>query len=805
MNQANCILKLKSFLICMLFIWVVPCHANDTRDFSNAKVVVGKNLSRQERAAADLLIEEIGKRTLLRLDLTEQWPTSATPAIVIGTVSSLAQRGGDLGRHLQPSAVNMKPEGFSIKLLKGEKNVPTILIAGNDARGMLFGVGYFLRKVIMKKQQLLVPASIVTETSPVVGLRGHQLGYRPKTNSYDGLNAEQWEQYIRDLVVFGTNAIELLPPHTDDAPDSPMFPIPQMDMMVLMNDMLDKYGLDAWIWYPLMFGDYTKIENVNKGIAECTEVFKKLKKVDAVFVPGGDPGHTPPKILFRYLEKQAGVLRQFHPKAEMWVSPQGFTGEWMNEFFELLKQDNAWLTGIVYGPQISMDINSLRKLIPAKYPLRRYPDLSHSLDAQYPVPNWDFAFAATQHREGINPRPLDQATIFRSTPTDGNRGFIAYSEGLHDDVNKIVWSGLGWNPNEDVRVIMEDYSRYFIGHQYTTDFAQGLLNLEQNWDGSLLSNGLVNVHHGIFQTMEANASPQVRLNWRFQMALYRSYYDAYNRSRLIYETQLEEQATEWLRKAPAIGTMAAMEKAREVLLNARIHPVAVDLKQRVFELAEGLFQSVRMQLSVGKYFAIAVRRGANLDLIDYPLNNQYWLEEQFTRIAKIENETDRLHEVDKIVNWTNPGPGGFYDDLGTVGTRSHVVNESVYAEDPSFYRTSFVGFSPGDKVRNRRISWQRYMQTIHGHPLKMFYPRIDPTASYEIRVTYAGDGIRLVAEGIQIHDYTSSGGVVQTQQFPVPAKAIEDGRLSLEFSTKPGKGGSGRGCQVAEVWLIKKK
>ena len=35
-------------------------------------------------------------------------------------------------------------------------------------------------------------------------LRGHQLGYRPKTNSYDAWTPAMWEQYVRDLVVFGT-------------------------------------------------------------------------------------------------------------------------------------------------------------------------------------------------------------------------------------------------------------------------------------------------------------------------------------------------------------------------------------------------------------------------------------------------------------------------------------------------------------------------------------------------------------------------------------------------------------------------
>src|SRR2546422_5839462 len=35
----------------------------------------------------------------------------------------------------------------------------------------------------------------------------------------DGWSVPVWEQYIRDLAVFGTNAIELIPPRSDDAPE----------------------------------------------------------------------------------------------------------------------------------------------------------------------------------------------------------------------------------------------------------------------------------------------------------------------------------------------------------------------------------------------------------------------------------------------------------------------------------------------------------------------------------------------------------------------------------------------------------
>ena len=60
----------------------------------------------------------------------------------------------------------------------------------------------------------------------------------------------------------------------------------------------------------------------------------------------------------------------------------------------------------------------------------------------------------------------------------------------------------------------------------------------------------------------------------------------------------------------------------------------------MFELAEALFQSIRMQLSVPRYKAISVDRGANLDTIDVPLNNRQWLEQRFAAIRQKTDEAD---------------------------------------------------------------------------------------------------------------------------------------------------------------------
>ncbi len=115
-----------------------------------------------------------------------------------------------------------------------------------------------------------------------------------------------------------------------------------------------------------------------------------------------------------FVAKQAELLWRYHPQAKVWVSPQGFSTDWMNEFIAILKTEPDWLAGVVFGPQVRIPLPQLRDLVPDRYPIRLYPDITHSRQCQFPVPNWDMAFAFTEGRECINPRPRQMTIIARS-------------------------------------------------------------------------------------------------------------------------------------------------------------------------------------------------------------------------------------------------------------------------------------------------------------------------------------------------------------------------------------------------------
>jgi hypothetical protein len=770
-------------------------------NLSQAIVIAPESLSTREKKAVILLVEEVGRRTGIRWAIGTSVPKDGV-IIAIGQESALRTH-----EKLQPWLLrHPAPKGSEGYRIGADLSERTVLVVGNDTRGILFGVGRLLRELRMTQGQVLLPAGFFISSAPQYPLRGHQLGYRPKTNSYDAWDLNQWEQYYRDLAVFGTNAVELIPPRSDDDANSPHFPRPPMEMMVGMSQLADDYGLDVWIWYPAMDADYSDPKTTEFALREWGDVFQKLPRIDAVFVPGGDPGHTRPKVLLSLLEQQAASLRRHHPKAQMWVSPQSFNKEWLDEFLSILQLDQPqWLDGVVFGPQVRIRLAKLRTAVPPKYPIRNYPDITHSMNCQYPVPDWDLAFALTQGREVINPRPLGQAAIFRAC-RDHTIGFLTYSEGCNDDVNKFVWSGLGWNPETPVIEILRQYARYLIGDRYTDSFAQGLLALERNWQGPLLANSSVDITLQQFQDMEQSAAPHDLRNWRFQQALYRAYYDAYLRDRLIAETAAEIRALAVLRQARRLGSARAFEQAQDILSKPIAQPNSSDRRARVFELAEALFQSIRMQLSVPRYKAISVGRGATLDTIDVPLNNRLWLESQFLALRQVESEQERLHGMDALLNRTNPGPGGFYDNLGDIANRSHLVRRHDFAEDPDFRRSSVVGF---DYHRGWPQAWCRNAQSLYDTPLMLYYRDLDPSVAYRVRVVYGGDNfkirIQLDADGQRIHPLMLKPDPIQPLEFDIPAVVTADGELTLRWSPEPARGGNGRGCQISEVWLIRKQ
>ena len=764
-------------------------------DLAGAAIVVrGENAVLAN--AARMLQEEIAKRTGISLPLAGN-PAPGKVAIVLGTVESIPEAQG----------VPEEPEGYLVRT-----DGQTVSLVGRDDRGALFAAGRLLRLLEMTPGRLGLARDISIATAPRYRIRGHEIGYRNKSNTYDAWDMKRYEQYIRDLAVFGNNMIQLIFEPKRDLIEGAHLTETQTERCAKLAALCESYGIDLWIWMPID-EPLDDPEEAAKALQARRAFFEAVSPLTAVFVPRGSQKST---NLLDWMPSLADVLHESQPEAQLWLSSENESNvpnaEWNDTLFDYLRQQQpAWLNGAVFDTWQEFTLQAQRERVPEQYPISLYTDITHSIECQYPVPHWDRAFAMTLGREGINPRPMAMAHISHLL-SPLSEGFNTYSDGVNDDVNKIIWDALGWDPDIPVEQVLEEYGDYFIGEGYGEDIAKGLLALEQNWVGPVAGNPSIAETLALWQAIEKRADASVLANWRFQMGLYRAYYDAYIQQKLAYETDLETQACAELARARETGVVPAIQSARTILAKAEPATVAPDLRRRIEELGGALFDSIGMQLSVKRFGALSWERGATLDTLDRPLNNRLWLEAEMCRVLIGEDEEDRCTLLDAVLNWEDPGPGGFYDDLGCATKQPHLVHQHTWEQDPGFVEsaqdehittaTGCPGFPEMDVRRLWRLSWLDQATTLYYTPLCMRYTGLDPDATYTLRVVYTGrfrPKMRLVANGkFEIHGPTAQPSPPTPLEFEIPAEATRGGVLELEWSRL-----SGRGPQVAEAWLIR--
>jgi hypothetical protein len=491
-----------------------------------------------------------------------------------------------------------------------------------------------------------------------------------------------------------------------------------------------------------------------------------------------------------FLEDLSKILPKYHPRARIWMSLQGFEGEKTDYLFQWLKDNQPeWLGGLVAGTG-SMPLPELRAKLDKKYQLRDYPDITHVVRCQHPELNLDPVFAMTAGRESINPRPEFYADVFAKTAPHTN-GFISYSDGCQDDVNKALWSGLAWDQEQKPETILTEYGRCFFSSSDAEQIAKGILGLEQNWQGSLRDNKGVPVTLGLWQTLE-KAHPELSTDWRWQMLLVRAYYDAYQQARLAYETALEDEANLVLEPKEGRYPTEAIEAALRILARAESQPVQPGWRKRIEELFDALYTSIKFQSSVEKFHAINPQRGCMLDFVDLPLNNRYWLEDEFHKVRTLGTLEERATRLEVLRTWENPGPGSFYDDIGHVGRSPHAVRKS--REDGG--GISYWWFDNG--MSRLRRSW-----LVTGVPASLEYTGLDPAARYLLRFSGFSE-LKPRGDGEPLKATVYNTEMNTMKEFPVPAEMVRDGKLSVTFDDVHQEGVNWRRQpRLAEAWLIK--
>jgi hypothetical protein len=768
----------------------------------------------QEQAIVQLLLEESARRGKVRWVVrpggvvSDQRKGVGVVLALRGRVEGLLPT--ELAGGWRARLVQLRPtggaEGFSIVTLPG-KGGTVWVIAGNDVRGELFGVGWLLRHMSFAGGVVQLPGKVAIFSAPQKPIRGHQIGYRMKNNTYDAWNLAQFEQQIRDLAIFGTNTLQLIAPVSDDAPVSPLMPAPPLETFLGIAKLLVKYGLDCDLYYPEMRKDYTDPAQTAAELRDFEELVKAMPRMDALYVPGGDPGHTAPEVLFPLLEAEAAIARKYHPGATVWVSAQGFDAAQYERFYALLAKRPEWLTGVFFGPQSRDSMETQRRRIPRIFRLQFYPDIAHTMHAQFPVREWDPVFALTEGREPICPRPQDFTHMYRHF--EGlHSGFITYSEGVNDDVNKMLWSELGWSARTPVEVVLGEYARWFLHREgmQETEAVQAILGLESDWQGPLAVNREIPKTLGLLESLETHSTPeQISGNWRWESLLYRGTYDAYVQRKFAREQRAQAAALAALRGGGA--SEERVKAARRALAESR--PLAEEQRQhdRLFGLAGELFRDGGLQLSVKLYGASNWERGANLDRVDTSLNDRVWMERGMDKALAETTDSGRVEALKAMVDWQHPVGGAVYDDLGDPEAEQHLVRGLGWPRDPEMYESAIDGIADRTLADGWRLSWLSYAEALYEQPLEMLYTGLNSALEYRLRVTYAGEDYAVpltltAGNGVEVHPSRQRRSNPEVVEFALPRGAIVNGSLRLRWMRPGGIGGGGRGRQIAEVWLL---
>ena len=267
-------------------------------------------------------------------------------------------------------------------------------------------------------------------------------------------------------------------------------------------------------------------------------------------------------------EADAEVLHRSHPKAtDVGLAAELQPGVARRVPRDPARQSRAWLSGVVYGPQVRISLAELRKAVPARYPIRNYPDITHSRQCQYPGARLGRRLLADRGPRG------------RSTPGPGTRrrssAYCSPDRSASSPIPKAATttstrsSGAAWAgiPNADVVEILRQYSRSFIGDDDRRRLRPGTARAGDELAGAAArTNDSVERTLPQFEELERQRKPGGPVNWRFQQALYRAYYDAYVRTQADRRDSASKARRRGTRHRPRKrGSLAAIRQRRAIL------------------------------------------------------------------------------------------------------------------------------------------------------------------------------------------------------------------------------------------------
>ena len=577
-----------------------------------------------------------------------------------------------------------------------------------SVRAFYYAIGRFLRKAVKSGESLALVCDISGRYKPGKSIRGHQLGYRTTPNTYDAWSLDDYERYYLDLMYFGVNTIEHIPLDEEYSSRNALMKYEGNELLIKSSQTLDKYGLYLSLWHP-NYADETDESACEKR----NKLYSELKRLDYLFVPGGDPGSLPANVFVKRCRAISKTLKSVYPEAKMFPSAQAphEFDNWGEEFIKALNENSEGIDGVIYGPNHAFSLYELNEKLGGRFPLRFYPDITHNVRCEYPVHydknDWHYALASGLSRECTNPRPREYYRLYKETERYFI-GSVSYSEGITDDVNKFLWSALDYDSRITPEEAVADYARaFFFGADYEK-ICELILGLEENWQGNPAENESIDKCLIMCEELLSDF-PFLSDNWRFNQLYLRAACDKLIKQRFIFENDIISQAYDYLKK----GKLNAAVR----ILKTEFEAEYSNLRRLIDILAEILFIQIGYQSDTETYLADNPERGAVLDTIDLPVTDREFLLHKSEAVSSAE-EFMEYFDIGKVKD------DEYYFSVALNNVTDHQSGEPYF---------NFQGDRPGTNDGTLRIAlFNVFDNFTYSHKIIGLEPGFD----YILRVTY---------------------------------------------------------------------
>ncbi len=677
------------------------------------------------------------------------------------------------------------------------KTGSTLYFTAKNIRGIIYAYSLFLRKTTYKDNIIILVSDITGTHSPQKKIRGHQVGYRTTPNTYDAWNYDQYFRCFLDLMAFGSNTAEHTGSPTEKVEYNCLMKYTQEEFLKEATRLQDEINLNVSLWQ----GNDAK-ESDEESLAFRDKLFKEITRLDYLFIPGGDPGDMKADDFVERSKKISKLLKRYHPNAKVHLSAQAphCHKNWGEVFIDKLQDEPDEFEMIIMGPNHAYSIDELRRKVPEKYPLRFYPDITHNLRCEYPVnflkDDWHFSFANTLSRESVNPRPREFKKLHEIT-SDYVVGSVSYSEGVHDDVNKAVWSALDWNKDTPLDEILLDYARFFMYGADEERISKLIFTLEQSWQSDALGNENVDNAYKLACELK-NEYSFLSNNWRFMLLYFRTLCDKLVKMRREFEEDLTANATEYLKEYN-------IEKSLDIL-ETPLDDTYSNSRNELNDIAEFLFNEIGIQLDTEHYHTDNWERGATIETIDNNVTDKAFLSSKLSKSLNL-LENERRNFIDTLVNRNRVD-----DDEVYFSVALHSLDALNVPQDGEFYMDI-----RGDRPETKTNPLPMSLTKVYDHfNLDVKLNGFTEDFDYTLTVTYKDDfnsditKHKITANGHTIYCGPQYGGSENkaldhiilsdgfiARSYIIKKEFINKGKVDLRFSEPID------GVKICEFWVKK--